>query len=466
MNSTKINKAVESILLLPLDKGRLLQDIINQIHQLKGRAFLVGGAVRDILLDKKCKDIDIEIHNLTLEQLENILQTYGSVRKVGKSFGVLRIDGSDIDWSLPRTDSSGRKPKVTVNPTMKIKDAFERRDVTMNALGINLYTKELVDPFNGLKDIEEKKLRTPNTKLFLQDPLRFFRVMQFIGRFEMTPDETLEQVCKTMDLSDISVERIDEEFKKLLLKSKQPSLGIRWLKKIGRLKEIIPELDATIGIPQRPDYHPEGDLFEHSMQALDAAAALEYESDEQKLFQLYAALFHDLGKVTTTEKIDGVWKSRGHAEAGVKPTKNALKQISKQVDFIKPITKLVNYHMHPSQFIDSNAKAPSYKRLAYKLAPEATIKMLAHLYLADLRGRNKKKGTPLTTEMPNVKTFIERAKKAGVFEKPEAPLLQGKDFLDVIEPGPQLGELVDKAYKIQINKGITNKKELKKRALS
>jgi len=296
--------------------------------------------------------------------------------------------------------------------------------------------------------------------------LRFFRVMQFISRFEMMPDKELERVCKTMDLSTISTERIDDEFKKLLLKSRRPSLGIRWFHDIGRLKEILPELAATIDVPQRPDYHPEGDLFEHSMQTLDAAAALEYESDEIKLMQLYAALFHDRGKITTTKKVDGIWKAHGHAQAGVAPVKKALKKITNKIDFIKPITKLIHYHMHPGQYIDNKAGAASYKRLAHKLAPEANIKMLARLHLADLRGRNPQKGEPLTADMPDTQTFIANAQKAGVFEKPEPPILLGKDFLDVVEPGPQLGELVEKAYRIQIDKGVKDKDELKKRVLS
>ena len=128
MNSTKINKYVESILTLPLGKGLLLRDIVDQINDQKGRAFLIGGAVRDLVLDKKLKDVDIEVHGLTLDQLEKILEHYGPVRKVGKSFGVLRIDGVDIDWSLPRSDSAGRKPQVTVDPHMDIKNAFMAPD--------------------------------------------------------------------------------------------------------------------------------------------------------------------------------------------------------------------------------------------------------------------------------------------------------------------------------------------------
>jgi tRNA nucleotidyltransferase (CCA-adding enzyme) len=249
-----------------------ITNILNAIKQAGGTPYLVGGCVRDLVLGRELKDFDIEVHKLDLDILESILKKFGPVKLVGKKFGVLRIAHMDIDWSLPRRDSKGRKPTVIIEPTMTIQDACRRRDLTMNAMAIDLNfvvehteaikqkllpqrsqnelgaliaaTFNIIDSYGGLDDIKHNRLRAVDEKLFLEDPLRFFRVMQFIGRFNMQPDKQLDTLCASMDLFDtttetpLACERIYEEIKKLFLKSHSPSQGFRWLVKIGRLKEI------------------------------------------------------------------------------------------------------------------------------------------------------------------------------------------------------------------------------------
>lgn len=466
MNSIKIEALIQTKVKNLIAHYRQLEEIIAAIAQAAGgRALLVGGAVRDLLLDLPVKDIDIEVHGLSLEELEKILKQYGPVSLVGKAFGVLRIHGLDIDWSLPRTDSSGRKPTVTLDPYMSIEEAFRRRDLTINAMGIDLMTSELLDPFSGQEDLKNKILRSPDPQFFEQDPLRLFRVMQFIGRFNMYPDKELNDLCKIMDISTVSTERIEQEFYKLFLKSKQPSLGIRWLDEIGRLKEIMPELVATKGIEQEPKWHPEGDVFEHSMQSLDAAAALHYETEWDKLIIMYAALCHDIGKVTTTQKIDGEITSYGHAQEGEKLARIMLERISHNKLLIETVRKLVYNHMHPVQLVRGNAKPAAYKRLANKLAPQATMFMLAQLSLADRRGRNPHGPEPLTVQDPELDLFLAHASTCNVLIAIEEPILLGRDLLDEIEPGPLLGKLVREAYQIQLEENIKDKEELKKRVL-
>lgn len=464
MKSTKIDADIQRGLDQLLKKYPKVRNIVQSIADAGGRVLLVGGAVRDLLLGIPTKDLDIEIHGLDPKQLEAVLKKFGHVDLVGKAFGVYRIHGIDIDWSLPRKDTAGRKPTVVIDPHMKIKEAFARRDLTINAMAIDLITNELLDPFNGQKDLKEKKLRAPDAAFFVQDPLRFFRVMQFISRFEMEPDKQLNELCKKMDVSAVSKERIETEFEKLLLRSERPSLGLRWLKKIGRLHDTLPELYETIGIEQDPRWHPEGDVFEHTMQAVDAAAHLPYKNKD-KLILMYAALCHDLGKVsTTTHEKDGSIRSLGHAQASEKLAKNMLARITRKKDIIAAVKKLVRYHMMPIQFLKGKAKAPAYKRLAHKLSP-LNLQMLAALFLVDRQGRNAKKYEPLKTTDAEVKTFIAHAQKAKVARKREEPVLQGRDLLDVIKPGPQLGKLVARAYEIQIEDGIKDKQELKKRVL-
>lgn len=463
---TKISSSIQRSLSDLLKEHPLIVSIVYEIHNNGGRILLVGGAVRDLLLGLHTKDFDCEVHDISFKELESILRKFGEVSLVGKSFGVLRVHGLDADWSMPRRDSAGRKPRVVIDEHMTLKEAFARRDLTINAMGIDLITFELIDPFNGEHDLKNKILRTPAPHLFIEDPLRFYRVMQFIGRFDMDPDNQLSNLCSTMDLSGISIERIESEFEKLLLLSHAPSRGIRWINVIGRLSEILPELAATIGVPQEYDWHPEGDVFEHTMQTIDAAARLHYDNTEHKLIILYAALCHDLGKVTTTRIIEGRIRSLGHEQEGVVPTKQLLKRITTKKIVIDSVISLVKHHMAPGQFISNNAGSAAYKRLAKKLAPDANLFMLAQLALADKRGRASGSHEPLDISIPFVEEFEKKAAKAHVLFQPEAPILQGKDIIDAIEPGPLMGKLLKQSYVIQIEDNIHNKAELKKRVLA
>ena len=446
------------------DKVHAIVTIISE-HQ--GRALLVGGAVRDMVMGCTINDVDVEVYGLLEEQLEKILKQFGPVSLVGKAFGVLRVHGLDVDWSLPRADSPGRKPTVIIDPHMSVEVAARRRDLTMNAMALDLVTDDLIDPCNGMSDIKNKILRTPDARFFIQDPLRFYRVMQFIGRFEMFPDDELNALCTNMDIADVSRERIEEEFKKLLLLSRRPSLGIRWLHSIGRLHDVLPELAATVGVQQNPQWHPEGDVFEHSMQALDAAAiiAQKYDDENDKLILLYAALCHDLGKVTTSVEVNGVIKSIGHEKDSKKFARTLMKRITHNADLINAVSSLVLYHMMPLQFTANKAKIPAYQRLANKLDHKVNMLKLIDLCIADKRGRNGAGHEPLTCDFPDVEIFRKNVEQAGVATNGVEPLLKGADVIDMVPPGPQMGKLLLLAYEMQIEKGITDKQILKEHVI-
>lgn len=444
-----------------LEAHPFIPRVVEKIDAAAGTAYLVGGAVRDLVLGKKVYDIDIEVHGLSLEHLSDILAQEGPVSYVGKSFGVLKLHGTLTDWSLPRTDTAGRKPIVTIDQNLGIVEALRRRDLTMNAMAINLSTEEYVDPFDGLKDLEQKVLRSPDIAFFTEDPLRFYRVMQFIGRFEMFPDKILTAQCTIMSIRDVSVERIEYEFEKLLLKSRRPSLGLRWLRTIGRLHEILPELAHTIDIQQEPEWHPEGDVFEHLMQTLDAAAQIDKGTHALNLILRYAALCHDLGKVSTTEVLDGRLKSHGHAEAGPAYARALLRRITRNVRLIETVKLLVGAHMQPSQLVQQHSTLAAYRRLAMRLAPYTNLEMLLSLALADRRGRNPKGHEPLTVTPPFIKVFLQLAEEANTLHEPVKPILQGHDIRDLIEPGPQMGALLKYAFELQIEHSIESKDALR-----
>lgn len=471
--SLDLNNKITNFVAQFLAQNLVVASIITKVHEAGGTVVLVGGAVRDLLLGQETKDFDIEIYNLPASKLEQILASFGPVQQVGKAFGVYLLPGINVDWSLPRIDSIGRKPVVQIDPDLDFKLAFKRRDLTINALGINLKTLEFLDYFNGLYDLQNKTLRYVDRDLFSQDPLRFYRVMQFVGRFEMLPDQALNELCAKIDLSGVSKERIESEFNKLFLKSKSPSLGLAWLQKITRLQEILPELFATIGVLQNPAWHPEGDVFEHTKQVLDCAARQEYSSDPEKLIIMLAGLCHDLGKSKTTRLVEGVLRSFGHAQAGVKLSQSLLKRISNNQDLIKIVCKLVRYHMAPGEVINNQKNNHKinlaiYKKLAFNLYPQ-TINLLLKLTLADRAGR-KPVGISLPVKLmldqdQDLNNFANQVKLAGVWDDIEAPVLTGRDLLDVCKPGPQLGKLLAQAYLIQLEEGVLDKQVLKNKIL-
>jgi tRNA nucleotidyltransferase (CCA-adding enzyme) len=446
-----------------LKQNPIISEVDAHVRLQGGKVLLVGGAVRNIIMHLPITDIDVEVYGVSIADLQCILSHYGRVDYVGKSFGVLRVVGFPIDWAIPRKDQSGRKPEVTLIPDLPVEVALRRRDVTMNSMAIDCGTGHLYDPFGGRNDIAGRVLRASDPVFFSEDPLRFYRVMQFISRFNCYPDEQLTNICQRIDLTSVSQERIAGEFEKMLLKSLVPSRGIRWLASINRLKEIMPELYATQGVLQHHVWHPEGDVFEHTMQVIDAAAIQEYPNQELRKIIMYTALCHDLGKAVSTNIIDGIIRSRGHETSGIPLAKALMTRIAGAYKLTAAVVRLVRHHMVPGQIVANAALPRAYKRLACELSPRATIRMLSLLAYADHRGRNAQQGTPLSIPVPEVDAFVAQAIQAGVFDSPEKAILSGEDIRDFVPEGPLMGRVLQHAYELQINRNIQDKAELIRR---
>lgn len=437
----------------------VLSRILPQVRTLStfgATSFLVGGCTRDLLMDLPVSDFDIEVHGIDFEVLKLVLKKFGQVCCTGKSFVVLKTPEFDADWSIPRTDGAGRKPTVCADKNLNIKSASARRDLTMNAISLDLNWlasnfdavlaacragKPLVevlsfqDPFDGISDIKVRILRAVDPNFFIQDPLRFFRVMQFISRFGMTTDEQLDQICASMEIDRqnqesqnyVSAERITEELKKMILKSTKPSLGLVWIAKVGRMSEFFPELAEK-----------ESKLGEHcramdragQIKIEDKSSNLSFKDETEKLILTLAALLFNLNH----EQLRG-FLSR-------------LK-FSNQIN--DSVAKLIKYHSIPQKMISEVAGEGHYKELADKLFPEANLRQLA--MLAFFTG----------AEEPVFNEFIKNAQLAFVLERPELPILSGSDLLGKIKPGPEMGALLKKAYKLQILSGIKSKSELLKK---
>ena len=297
------------------DKNRdMARRIAAEVARQGGRVYYVGGLVRDRLLGRESKDIDIEVHGVTPQALCAILDSLGELTQMGASFGVYGLRHYELDIAMPRLESAtGRGHKdfeIDTDPFLGVFKAAQRRDFTVNAMMEDVLTGEIVDSFGGLADLKAGILRHVSAQSFPEDPLRVLRAAQFAARFGFTVASETVALCRTMDLTALAGERVFGELRKALLKAPEPSVFFETLREMDQLHAFFPEVEALIGVRQEPRFHPEGDVFTHMMLVLNAAAALREQAREPLSFML-SALCHDFGKVGTTSVIDGRIRSFG-----------------------------------------------------------------------------------------------------------------------------------------------------------
>jgi tRNA nucleotidyltransferase (CCA-adding enzyme) len=436
-----------------------VQLLARAIHDAGGRALLVGGCVRDELMGKQPKDWDVEVYDLDVARVREILDQFGSVNVVGESFTVYKL-GNDLDVSIPRRErKSGRGHRGFViegDPAMSVAEATRRRDFTMNAILQDPLSGELIDPYKGQRDLEQRVLRAVSSETFAEDSLRVLRAAQFAARFEFDVSPQTAELCRGIDLRDLPPERIWGEMEKLLLQAQHPSVGLEWLHKLAALEKLFPEIQSLIGVPQDPEWHPEGDVFVHTKLVVDRARELIDDlSYPRQVTVMLAALAHDFGKPATTEFIEGRLRSRGHEEAGVPPTESFLDRIKVHTfdgyNVRGQVIALVREHLKPGEFYKKRDEVGegAFRRLARRCEPD----LLYRVAKADSLGRNAE-------WVPREKWygaeaqewFIERTRELQVEQRPPDPLLLGRHLLELgVEPGPQMGEITRAVYEMQLD---------------
>lgn len=440
----------------PPEKVILLSQAIREAG---GRALLVGGCVRDELMGVEPKDWDLEVYGVAPERLREILDQFGPVNVVGEAFTVYKL-GLDLDVSMPRRErKSGRGHRAFViegDPLMSVADASKRRDFTINAIHKDPLSEEIIDPFSGRRDIEQGVLRAVSAETFGEDSLRVLRAAQFAARFEFRIAPETVELCRTIDLSDLPAERIWGELEKLLLRAQQPSIGLGWLRALGVLEQVFPEIHALIDVPQDPEWHPEGDVFVHTRLTVDRAQELIGElSYPRRVTVMLAALAHDFGKPATTEFIEGRLRSRGHEAAGVPPAESFLTRINVHTidgyNVRGQVIALVREHLKPGEFFKKRDEVGegAFRRLARRCEPD----LLYRVAKADSLGRN-------APWVPQEKWygseaqewFIQRARELEVEQRPPEALLLGRHLLALgVEPGPRVGEITRAVYEMQLD---------------
>ena len=399
--------------------NRLLA-IAGEIRDAGGRAFLVGGWVRDALLGKDCRDYDVEVYDITQDELVPILKKYGRTNLVGKAFGVIHLamKGLSLDFSFPRTESKvgygHRGFVVHTDEKLSFKEAALRRDFTINAMGMELPELTLCDPYGGIDDLKKGLLRHVGPA-FVEDSLRILRGVQFASRFALTLAPETVELCKTLSLADLSIERLFEEFKKWLLKPGKPSLGLRAFLDI-HLNAFFPEV-----FPLHKSWDALGEMLDN-METVRRTLESEGKqlSDAQAMEFAFAAFLS------------------GNPETSLK----FLERITNETHLLKIVPQLVQAYSELKFAIVNDA--PALRRLAVKLDG---LKLLCLLVKCTPREFYASAGD---TNFPE--NLWQAAANLDLLECAPQPYLTGKMLMDMgVKPGKQMGEIIKKSFELQLD---------------
>lgn len=427
--------------------GSAVAEIARSVREAGGRALLVGGCVRDALLGRKPGDFDVECFGLDGERLMRVLGRKFELDLVGESFGVVKLKHLDIDVALPRRETKlglgHRAFEMECDGSLTVEEASARRDFTVNAIYADPLSGEIIDPWNGREDLRRGVLRHVSEH-FREDPLRVLRGMQFAARFALSPASETVEICRGMESEGLPCERLFGEWEKLLVKGERISAGLGFLRDTGWVR-YYPELERLIGCEQDAEWHPEGDVWNHTLESLDAFAARRGDEPEREnLIVGLAVLCHDFGKPDTTgfDPIRRRIRSLGHDEAGVGPTVSFLRRLTNEERILKEVPPLVRLHMRPFALWKGGCGDGAIRRLA---AEVGRIDRLVRVEAAD---KGVKEG-----ELPEFcRWLLERAERLSIVDSAPEPILKGRHLIAKgMKPGPEFGKILGSAYEAQLD---------------
>ena len=422
----------------------MAKKIAVKISENGGQAYFVGGYVRDKLRGMENKDIDIEVHGITPQALEKILDTLGTRKEIGKSFGVYTLCHFNIDIAMPRKETATgrghRDFKIDVDPFIGTKKAASRRDFTVNAIMQNILTEEIIDHFGGMKDLKAGILRHVNDEAFGEDPLRVLRGAQFAARFGFKIAEETYRICRNIELEPLSSERVFDEMKKALLKSPKPSVFFEELRKMNHLSVWFGELEMLIGVPQHTLHHQEGDVWNHTMMVLDEAAKRR-DKAENPLYFMLSALSHDFGKASCTEFIKGNYHAYGHEESGLADVKSFIHRLSNENALMRCVLNMTRLHMKPNAFASDKSSIKATNKLFDEAISPNDLILLA---LCDGMGKIPQK------PCGEIEAFL-RERLLIYEEYMSRPYVTGQDLIKAgIAPKEGFSKLIDYAHKLRL----------------
>lgn len=457
-----------------------LKDLFIKIF--KEKMFLVGGTIRDDILYGQIgrdRDIDLVVIDHTYEEIESKLKPYGKTNTVGKSFAVVKFtkQGSThtFDIAVPRKDfkksinsHSHKNFIIESGPHISLEEDLGRRDFTCNSIALRLMDNEIIDPFDGLKAIEEKKIVMTGPETFFDDPLRLLRGARFASVHQFTIDPEIYMNAKEVRLDELSKERVTEELFRLLLESQRPSLGLNEYWRLTVLEKLFPQLYTLTLTIQDTIFHPETDEFGHhtvwghTMIAVDIAKKLSvaYKLDEeQTLALLLGALLHDIGKGITTKwefkKGRMVVTSIYHDTHGVGMAEAFLADLKietrKHFPLKDMVLKLVKYH-HRVFDLYKNREKISFKAIARLVRDLEEHDLL--LLLLDVADRLSREPDPLNLKEPDevVEWYMKQKEEFNITKETIQPIVMGRHLLEEgVPPGKQMGVYLNELYERQLD---------------
>ena len=472
-----MNRSGPGLSALRLPERSLVPGLAHTVERAGGRVVVVGGWVRDRLCGDPSHDLDLEIFGLSPKAISDILLPIGFSKPVGRHFPVWRNTREAMDVSVPRAGGELFSADVVDSLEAAFREASRHRDMTINAIGWDPLAplqsdsqatsgaQGLIDPWHGRADLEARLLRAVDLGTFGSDPLRVLRVARLRARLDARVDRTLIELCRQLDLDALPPERIATELRRILCELRHPSSAFEFLEEADQL-DVFEPVAALKGVPQDPRWHPEGDVFVHTMQVVDCASEIARSlSAEDREILLFAALCHDLGKPGTTSTEAGRIRSIGHEAKSAEMAREWLERLRLQGRHVRAIEVLVAHHLAPAQFVSQGAGLSAYRRLARKLAAGGvTAVALERLARADQMGRS----TPQVRvdRFEAGETFLEAAKAANVCEGVRPDVVSASDLIARgVDPGPLLGRLLARCRDIQDETGLEDAEQLVERVL-
>lgn len=464
----------------------LVKEIATIIQQNGGTCYYVGGFVRDSILKRENTDIDVEVFGISGDLLASILSKFGEVDYVGKSYGTYKLHSTDIEFSIPRTEFIGKisgnevlLPKETdLSVVEKIQTAFPdkrivltsteqfghkdflviplkeddvktaavRRDISINAIYMDVFTGEYVDFFGGMDDIKNKIIRCVDEHTFPDDPLRVLRVCRFAATLGFRVDQKTIDLCKSISVKTLPKERIFNELTKILLKSAKPSIGLEYLLETTVIHQLFPELECLPFCLQRRKTHPEGNVWIHTMMVTDAAADFRDFSSDALSF-MYGALCHDIGKPISTTVVGDDVTVKNHEENGAIVSVNFMKRLTNEKNLIKNVKSLVSHHMRPYVIFAKEPVQDAQKSIK-RLIVSTQINDVILLSLCDCIGRGASDRFCCASKMcdwlANQIKMIE--------PNCLTPYVTGDDLIGHgLKPGPEFKEILNHAFDMQLS---------------
>jgi poly(A) polymerase len=422
--------------------------VIKTISTIAGKTnikvFVVGGFVRDLILDRERNDLDILVIGSGVEFAQKVAESL-NISEVAyfKNFGTAHFDfeGMNVEFVGARKESYDRNTRKPIVEDGTFEEDISRRDFTINMLAISLNKKEfgkLIDSYDGYDHIKKQIIKTPldPSKTFDDDPLRIMRAFRFASQLNFSVDESIIIAAREMRnrLTIVSQERITDEFLKII-DSPKPSIGLKLLFDSGVLEIVFPEISVMAGVDQRKDYHHK-DVFLHTLQVVDNIC-----KETENTWLRFAALVHDIAKPPTKKFVEGIgWTFHGHEELGARMMKKIFHRMKLPLHQLEYIQKLIRLHLRPIALAKEEVTDSAIRRFVVNAGED--LEDLITLCRADITSKNPIKVEKYLDNYERVMQKVRDVKERDQLKEFQSPV-RGEEIMQIcnLKPSRKVGEI-------------------------